>query len=449
MTSECNDEQKVSREVDRRGRGRNRDARRLERQLVGRSPAGAGRHDAADSQASPLTTNPTGSSRPSGPQGADAAATTRRQVLDTYCVTCHNARLKTAGLVLDSVDAERVGESAQVWEKVLRKVQSGQMPPVGRPRPDAGATARFGRELSAALDRAGAAAPNPGRPSVHRLNRTEYVGAIRALLDLEIDGRALLPPDDSGFGFDNNADVLTMSPALLERYMAAASKISRLAIGDAGIGPTIARYQVSRLLRQEERMGDALPFGTRGGLAVRHTFPLDGEYVIKVRMKRGDAIVGVDKGDQLEVRLDGVQLQRFTLGGVEEMKGITYVRGVSLPLDRPEVLKRYIYETTADDGFEVRITSKAGPRDVAVAFLKDSSVAEGAIVDAGEGRGSPATTGPASTISRFPGRTTRRRPRTPRAGGESSSAARPPRAMKRPVRRRSCERSRGAPTGGR
>jgi hypothetical protein len=319
----------------------------------------------------------------------DGAA--RRELLKTYCIACHNAKLKTAGLVLDSVDGDKVGPNAALWEKVLRKVSTGQMPPVGRARPDKETALRFTRGLATALDRAAAADPDPGRPEVHRLNRTEYVGAIRALLDLEIDGRALLPPDDSGFGFDNNADVLSMSPALLERYMAAATKISRLALGDPDINPAITRYQVSRLLRQEERMSDALPFGTRGGVAIRHTFPLDGEYVVKIRMKRGAGIIGVDKGDQLEVRLDGVRLQLFTLGGLEEMKGITYVSGVSLPLNRPDILKRYIYDTTADDGFEVRFTAKAGTRVVGVAFLKDSSVDEGALGSSGEprrGRGS-------------------------------------------------------------
>jgi hypothetical protein len=329
----------------------------------------------------------TSTGSPAPAVGALDEAAARRDLLKTYCIACHNATLKTADLVLESVDAQEVGPAAALWEKVLRKVQSGQMPPAGRPRPDKEAATRFTRGLARALDHAAAADPNPGRPAVHRLNRTEYVGAIRALLDLEIDGRALLPPDDSGFGFDNNADVLSMSPALLERYMAAATKISRLALGDPAISAAITRYPVSRLLRQEERMGDALPFGTRGGIAVRHTFPLDGEYVVKIRMKRSDVIIGLDRGDQLEVRLDGVRLQRLTLGGLEEMKGITYTSGVSLPPNRPDILKRYLYDTTADDGFEIRFAAKAGTRVVAVAFLKDSSVVEGALGSSGDDRG--------------------------------------------------------------
>ncbi len=305
-----------------------------------------------------------------------AAATPRRELLNTYCVGCHNAKLKTAGLVLDSVDVDQVGANAELWEKVLRKVERGQMPPAGRARPDKETISQFSHQLVGALDQAAAAAPNPGRPAVHRLNRAEYVNAIRDLLDLEIDGRALLPADDSGFGFDNNADVLTMSPALLERYVAAATKTSRLALGDPEVRPVISRYAVSNLTRQEERMSEALPFGTRGGIAVRHPFPLDGEYVVKVRLKRTAVIVGLDRGDQLEIRVDGVQIKQFTVGGLEEMKGITYVAGVSLPANRPDILKRYIYDTTADDGLEVRFAAKAGLHTVGVAFLKDSAVQE-------------------------------------------------------------------------
>ncbi len=328
---------------------------------------------AALAQSGASTTPPTSATTPV------AAATARRELLNTYCVGCHNTKLKTAGLVLESVDADQVGANAELWEKVLRKVERGQMPPAGRARPDSQTVLQFSHQLLGALDQAAAVAPNPGRPAVHRLNRAEYVNAIRDLLDLEIDGRALLPADDSGFGFDNNADVLTMSPALLERYVAAATKTSRFALGDPEVRPVISRYQVSNLMRQEERMSEALPFGTRGGIAIRHPFPLDGEYVVKVRLKRTAVIVGLDRGDQLEIRLDGVRLKLFTVGGLDEMKGITYASGVSLPANRPDILKRYIYDTTADDGLEVRIAAKAGVHTVGVAFLKNSAVQENAL----------------------------------------------------------------------
>ena len=309
-----------------------------------------------------------------------AASPDRRALLDTYCTACHNERLQTAGLVLESsaVDAANVEGHAEVWEKVLRKVRSGQMPPAGRRRPDGAAAERFTRELAAELDAAAAAAPDPGRPAVHRLNRTEYVNAVRDLLHMEVDGRALLPADDSGYGFDNNADVLTMSPALLDRYVAAATKIARLAIGDTEISPAIATYRVPRRMRQNERMSEALPFGTRGGLAVRHMFPLDGEYVIRVRLGRdGDyGIGGLDRGDELEVRLDRRRVAAFTAGGVEELKGLTYDSQEPIPLDRPDLLKRKIYDNTADEGFEVRLPVEAGLREVGAAFVSYAGVPE-------------------------------------------------------------------------
>ena len=311
--------------------------------------------------------------------GAEAEGDARRWLLDTYCIACHNARVQTAGLVLESgaVDAADVSAHAEVWEKVLRQVRSGRMPPEGRRRPDAETVEQFSADLARALDVA-AADPDPGRPAVHRLNRTEYVNAIRDLLHLEIDGRALLPADDSGFGFDNNADVLTMSPALLDRYMAAATKIGRLAIGDPALRPTIASYDIPRRVRQDERMSEWLPFGTRGGLAVRHTFPLDGEYVFKVRLGRvGEyGIAGLDRGDQIEIRLDRQQLKVFTVGGVEELKGLTYDSQEPIPPDRPDLLQRKIYENTADEGLEVRLSVKAGTRLVGVAFIKYSGVEE-------------------------------------------------------------------------
>ena len=311
---------------------------------------------------------------------AAAGPADRRALLDTYCTACHNDRLRTAGLVLESgaVDAADLGAHAEVWEKVLRKVRSGQMPPAGRRRPDAGSAARFTGALAADLDALAAAAPDPGRPAVHRLNRTEYVNAVRDLLHLEIDGRALLPADDSGHGFDNNADVLTMSPALLDRYVAAATKIGRLAVGDPDVSPASATYRIPRSMRQHERMSEALPFGTRGGIAVRHMFPLDGEYRIRVRLSRdGDyGIGGLDRGDELEVRLDRRRVAAFTAGGVEELKGLTYDSQEPIPLDRPDLLERKIYDNTADEGFEVRLQVEAGLREVGAAFVRYAGVPE-------------------------------------------------------------------------
>ena len=182
------------------------------------------------------------------------AASQFRAVLNRYCVTCHNDQLKTANLVLSQFDIENPGANAPAGEKVIRKLRSGQMPPVGMPRPEPGFYDGFATYLETALDRAAAARPNPGRPAVHRLNRAEYTNAVRDLLAVDFDSAALLPADDASRGFDNNADILSVSPLLLERYMAAARKISLLAVGDAGLRPFAASYDVSRRLVQEDRM---------------------------------------------------------------------------------------------------------------------------------------------------------------------------------------------------
>ena len=202
-----------------------------------------------------------------------------RAVLDTYCVTCHNERLRTAGLLLDQADTDHIPEGAEVWEKSIRKLRGGLMPPAGRPRPDRATLDRVISTLEGSIDRAAAAAPDPGRRTLHRLNRTEYGNVIRDLLALEIDVASVLPPDDSSYGFDNIAEVLNVSPYLLERYLSAALKISRVALGDSSIAPTAATYSVAPDLSQDYHI-DGLPFGTRGGTVVRHTFPVDGEYDI-------------------------------------------------------------------------------------------------------------------------------------------------------------------------
>ncbi len=166
-----------------------------------------------------------------GVQGTAASPQPPRAVFDKYCVTCHNQRVKTAGLALDALDPAQVGEHAEAWEKVVRKLRTGAMPPAGRPRPDKALADSVASSLEAGLDRAAAEHPNPGRPTLHRLNRVEYRNAIRDLLALEIDPAALLPADNAAYGFDNNADALSLSPALTERYLEAAAKISQMALG--------------------------------------------------------------------------------------------------------------------------------------------------------------------------------------------------------------------------
>src|SRR5262245_62006309 len=198
-----------------------------------------------------------------------------RGVIDRYCVTCHNERLKTAGLMWDTLDLARGGANAEVLEKVVRKLRSGQMPPEGQPRPDGAVIAGTIAKFEADLDHAAAANPNPGWIPSHRLNRAEYVNAIHDLLGLDIDGTELLPPDMAGFGFDNNADVLAITPGLMPRYMAAATKISRLAVGSLENRVAVHAYSPLAFARQTDRMGEDLPLASYGGLAVRHTFPLD------------------------------------------------------------------------------------------------------------------------------------------------------------------------------
>ena len=174
------------------------------------------------------------------------------------------------------------------------------------------------RRLESALDRAAAASPNPGRPAVHRLNRAEYANSIRDLLGIEVDVRTLLPADDADeHGFDNIAEVLSVSPALLDRYMSAAKKVTRQALGRPLPGPAIQTYNVPRLLVQNARLSEDLPFGSRGGIAVRHAFPVDGEYSIKIKLQTNlyDYIRGLGRAHRLEVRLDGARVAQFVVGG--------------------------------------------------------------------------------------------------------------------------------------
>src|SRR5215813_13428782 len=182
------------------------------------------------------------------------AAAPYRALLDQYCVTCHNERAKTAGLMLDKMDLGQVGVGAETWEKVIRKLRGGMMPPTGRPRPSGDEIGNFVSWLETSLDRAGAAKPNPGRASIHRLNRTEYGNAIRDLLSLQVDVAELLPADDESNGFDNIADVLKVSPSLLEQYLSASRKITSLAVGDSGITPITQIYRTPPDLSQMEHI---------------------------------------------------------------------------------------------------------------------------------------------------------------------------------------------------
>ena len=251
-------------------------------------------------------------SRVAGQPLPDAAATDRA-LLDRYCVTCHNARLRTGGLSLDGADVGGVEREPKVWEQVARKLRAGAMPPAGRPRPDVAMVRAFVSRLESDLDRAAAAAPDPGRTEpFHRLNRTEYANVIRDLLALEpVSVDFLLPPDDTSYGFDNIAGVLGVSPTLMERYLAAARKISRLAVGDPSTPVTSDRYRPPSDLSQDVRL-DAMPLGTRGGTTIRRYFPLDAEYVVTAQLT---GVRRLDTPHTLEVLIDGAPAHVVTLGG--------------------------------------------------------------------------------------------------------------------------------------
>jgi hypothetical protein len=214
-----------------------------------------------------------GDARPARPAAADAA------LLKQYCVTCHNERMKAGELVLETLDPAAVGPHAETWEKVVKKIRTGMMPPAGAPRPDRGTLDALAASLESSLDRAAPATAGLNAPSLHRLNRTEYQNAIRDLLDLEADVSALLPGDGSTDGFDNLAQGLSVSPTLIQGYVSAAMKISRLAVGDRTLPPSSTAYPAPPALAQDAHL-DGLPLGTRGGMLVRHTFPLDAEYEI-------------------------------------------------------------------------------------------------------------------------------------------------------------------------
>src|SRR5688572_18598542 len=254
--------------------------------------------------------------RPQGVQGPDPA------FVKQYCASCHNDRVRAGSLSLDALNLSAIDGHAEVWETVVRKLRTGMMPPDGAPKPPAALRASFTEALEASLDRAAVRRPDPGMPALHRLNRAEYANAIRDLLALDVDVAALLPPDDAAAGFDNIADVLGVSPALIEGYAAAAANISRRALGDPAIGLDRTTYRMPGDISQDAHV-DGLPLGTRGGMVVRHTFPLDAEYELQVGQAGGGRLGGPPaagpRTDDVYVTIDGV---RVTLQG----RGATRMR---------------------------------------------------------------------------------------------------------------------------
>lgn len=323
-------------------------------------------------------------------------AADRRALVESYCLDCHNLAEAAGNLTLEQRDHANVATDADVWERVVRKLRAGVMPPAGEPRPDSAAYAGFIARVEADLDRAIAAAPDPGRTEpFHRLNRTEYRNAIRDLLDVEIDVAELLPADDSSYGFDNIAGVLKISPTLLERYLVAAEKVSRLAVGTLPPFPNIDYFRIADDRSQEDRL-PGLPFGTRGGTSISYTFPMDAEYVIEVDLARNlnESLPLYYEPQDLEISIDGERLAIFTLEGVPRpelppppppvaVDTGTDAEGDDQSDEQPAqdppisqintgpVLSRAerAARNRADEDWQIRVPVRAGRRDVVVAFL--------------------------------------------------------------------------------
>jgi hypothetical protein len=278
-----------------------------------------------------------------------APAVQPRAVLDRYCTSCHNEKLKVGGLALDKIDTANVPAGAQVWEKVIRKLSSGAMPPPGRPRPDNATYTALTSMLVFQIDRDASARPNPGRTeTIHRLNRAEYHNAVRDLLALDIDVASLLPTDDMSYGFDNIAGVLRLTPSLLDRYMVSARQISRVAIGNPALPATAETFRLKSDLSQDFSF-DGLPMGSRGGMSIRYHFPLDADYVIKVEPLGGGADM-----HQIEVGIDGARVQLLKLG------------------PRSGIGQGQFYDSEGDT-LNVRVPVKAGAHVVTVTFIKKTA----------------------------------------------------------------------------
>jgi len=303
-------------------------------------------------------------------------------VLDQYCTTCHNQKLRTAGLALDGLDATRPSANAEVWEKVIAKLRAGSMPPPGRPRPDAATYRAVASQLETDLDRAWEANPNSGRiAAVHRLNRTEYNHAIRDLFAIDVDVRSLLPGDETADGsFDNFADALSISTVHLERYLSVARQVTRLATGLPPTSPRIETFEIPLHVMQDDRQSEDLPLGSRGGLAIRHDFPVDGEYLIKVRLQRQyqDYIKGMGWPQRLDVRLDGKLLKRFIVGGGAQGRpaASSYAGDGEPGFAGDDTWEKYM-QIGGDAGLEIRVPVEAGPRVVGVSFVRELWEPEG------------------------------------------------------------------------
>src|SRR5262245_51676844 len=317
-------------------------------------------------------------------------ATALRASFERFCLTCHTQKLKEQGRVpvaLDGLDPANVRANPELWEKVVLKMRAGQMPPSTALRPGKEERSAFLTAVESELDRLSGANPNPGRTEAfHRLNRTEYRNAVRDLVGLDIDVSALLPPDDVSYGFDNIAGVLKISPTLMERYLVAAQRVSRMAIGTAQPVANIDYFRVPDDLSQESQL-PGLPLGTRGGTLIPYVFPMDGEYEIRPRLTRdlNESMPVYTETQQLEISIDGARVGLYTLPGVqgqpasapstdtpdpEEPASSQIQTGVrATPSERAARQK-------ADESWNLRIPVKAGQREVVITFINRTPALE-------------------------------------------------------------------------
>lgn len=268
-----------------------------------------------------------------GPAEDSSTVASKSAMVNQYCLGCHNKKLNTASLSLEGLDPGKVDKDTEVWEKVLRKLGAKEMPPSGLPRPSASAQKQFTDALESELDRVAAANPNPGHPTIHRLNRNEYTNAIRDLLALDAKPGDSLPLDDTGYGFDNIGDVLSFSPVLLERYMSVAHSVAALAVGNTDVKPVVDIFAPAKEVRAksrsgplDERISEDLPFGSAGGLSFPYTFPVDAEYVFKIRIPAPPPAFGetaIPVGQTLEFRVP-------VKAGIHHV-GLTFMRSGAVP----------------------------------------------------------------------------------------------------------------------
>jgi mono/diheme cytochrome c family protein len=298
--------------------------------------------------------------RTANPEPSTLNPEPQKSLVTKYCVTCHNDRAKTGGLSLQKVNLDGVPEGAETWEKVVRKLRGGMMPPLGAPRPEQANIDGFVSFLESSIDRAALASPNPGRSPLHRLNRSEYANAIRDLLALEIDTSAYLPADDEANGFDNIADVLKVSPSLLEQYLTASRKIAALAVGNLDTMAVSAVYRVPPDRAQADHI-EGLPLGTRGGILIRHNFPLDADYDFRVNLLQNIVgyVPGLEWPHTLEITIDGERVFTAPVGGRDDNE----LSDTNLAAAKDAL----------DQRLRTRVHVKAGPRAVGVAFIRKNA----------------------------------------------------------------------------